>query len=210
MKALKYLVTYHRRPLKKEVVELSLILCDDRHIHDLNLKHLSVDRPTDVLSFPLDGIDDDDGFPVMMLGDVILSLETAEKQAKAMSHDLITECRILIVHALLHLLGYDHEQGDQQWTEMAEMERKTLKALDWKGQGLIADIQRLMVLDTKEETPSSTNSASKQQNNKDQRIKKGQNFVPDQAELSLKKSQDLKQSLSLSKTSASQVTKHFS
>eukprot|EP00210_Caulerpa_lentillifera_P001233 g1189.t1 len=193
MKALKYLVILHRKPLKKEIVELSLILCNDRHIHDLNLKYLSVDGPTDVLSFPLDGIEQDDGFPVMILGDIILSLETAEKQARAMGHDLISECRILIVHALLHLLGYDHDQGDQEWAKMAEMEKQTLKTLGWKGQGLIADIQRLMILDNNENKPPMTNTASNWQSTEDRRIHRGRNFAPDRGELSLKTSQQVAQ-----------------
>ena len=84
-------------------VQLSLTLCDDAFIHALNREYRSVDRPTDVLSFPLD----DD----VLLGDVVISLDTAAAQAAQRGHELRDELRVLLVHGLLHVLGYDHELG---------------------------------------------------------------------------------------------------
>ena len=148
MKAMQRLIFWHQSSQKlyvnKEIVELSLILSDDQHIHHLNKKYLNEDHPTDVLAFPMDGVEDD-AMPIMLLGDVVLSLDMAKRQAKEMGHDILTECRILLVHALLHLLGYDHERSEQSWAEMAEMERLTLAMLGWKGSGLISSAKRLML-----------------------------------------------------------------
>lgn len=132
-------------------LELSLVLCDDSHIQNLNKEWRGKDAPTDVLSFEMgEGYDDDadeeermafDDFvitssssssgggkdeeeneedeeneddeasPVTLLGDVVISLDTAARQAKERNHSLHNECRILLVHGVLHLLGYDHENG---------------------------------------------------------------------------------------------------
>jgi rRNA maturation RNase YbeY len=197
-------------------LELSLVLCDDSHIQELNKEWRGKDAPTDVLSFEMGrGYDDDadeeermtfddfdptsninsgeeeqeeetenndgedeeeeeEGPAVTLLGDVVISLDTAARQAKERNHSLHDECRILLVHGVLHLLGYDHEQGKRagyiNWLflkiffifgrilgsdfcfcclytggaeadEMAEAEAKIMKALGWKGDGLIASAE---------------------------------------------------------------------
>ena len=111
-------------------VQLSLTLCDDAFIHALNREYRSVDRPTDVLSFPLD----DD----VLLGDVVISLDTAAAQAAQRGHEL----RVLLVHGLLHVLGYDHELGALEHSEMAEAEQRLLRRLGWTGDGLIDAVDR--------------------------------------------------------------------
>ncbi|XP_042398016.1 endoribonuclease YBEY, chloroplastic-like isoform X3 [Zingiber officinale] len=75
--------------------------------------------------------------PILSLGDVVISLETATKQAKERSHTLIDEIRVLMVHGLLHLLGFDHELGLQAEAEMEKEEDFILRNLGWKGKGLI-------------------------------------------------------------------------
>ncbi|MFP6664427.1 MAG: rRNA maturation RNase YbeY [Deltaproteobacteria bacterium] len=87
--------------------ELSIVLTDDAEIHVLNRDYRDRDRPTDVLSFAQregEGAIDD-----ALLGDVILSVPTAERQARERGHTLAAELLELLAHGLLHLLGYDHE-----------------------------------------------------------------------------------------------------
>ncbi|CAM6095501.1 unnamed protein product [Calypogeia fissa] len=118
-----------------ETVELSLLLCNDAFIQDLNSKWLGKDSPTDVLSFPQD---QEPGLtPHLLLGDIIISLDTAARQAAERGHTLLDELRILLVHGLLHVLGYDHELGPEYSQEMEEKETQILNELGWKGQGLI-------------------------------------------------------------------------
>ncbi len=89
-----------------EDAELSVLLTNDARIHELNRQHRHKDRPTDVLAFPLD--EDDDSIGPRLLGDVVISLDTAERQARGRRRDLASEVRFLLAHGLLHLLGYDH------------------------------------------------------------------------------------------------------
>mmetsp|Transcript_12515 Transcript_12515/g.17395 ORF Transcript_12515/g.17395 Transcript_12515/m.17395 type:complete len:84 (+) Transcript_12515:259-510(+) len=72
-----------------------------------------------------------------VLGDLIISIDTAKKQAVDHSHELRDEIRILLVHGLLHLIGYDHETSKEDWEEMAAAERSLMRRLDWHGKGLI-------------------------------------------------------------------------
>ena len=72
-----------------------------------------------------------------LLGDLVISIDTARRQAEERHHSLRDELRILMVHGVLHLLGYDHEADDQEYEDMVAAERKLLLRLGWKGQGLI-------------------------------------------------------------------------
>ncbi|MCB9759367.1 MAG: rRNA maturation RNase YbeY [Alphaproteobacteria bacterium] len=110
--------------------ELSLVLTDDPTIQALNAQWRGMDKPTDVLSFP----QDDD----VVLGDLVISVATAARQAAERDHGLRDEVRVLLVHGLLHLLGYDHETGPEDLREMAEAEARLMGRLGWKGRGLIA------------------------------------------------------------------------
>lgn len=110
-----------------EDVELSIVLCDDGFITELNAAWRDRDRPTDVLSFAQregDGGREDD--PI--LGDVVISVQTAARQAAARQLTLSQEIRILLVHGLLHLLGYDH-RDDEERAEMEAEERALLAHL---------------------------------------------------------------------------------
>lgn len=103
--------------LRREAVEgdpeVSLVLCDDAFIQALNARYRGKDRPTDVLSFA----QDDPEF----LGDIVISLATAARQAKAAGWPLESEIALLGVHGLLHLLSYDDETESGAW----EMQRRT-------------------------------------------------------------------------------------
>lgn len=130
-------------------VEVSLVLCGDDHIAELNAEWRGVQGPTDVLSFALQEDEEADDqmdvtaeaseteYPNLVLGDVVISLQTAERQAQERGHSLVSEVRILLVHGVLHLLGYDHEAGAEGAREMAAEERRVLRALGWAQDGLI-------------------------------------------------------------------------
>ncbi|MEA5059203.1 MAG: rRNA maturation RNase YbeY [Clostridia bacterium] len=87
---------------------LSATVVDDAEIHALNRDFRSVDRPTDVLSFPMEEGEDIIGVPDGFLGDIVISLPRAEEQAVEYGHSLLRELSFLTVHGALHLLGYDH------------------------------------------------------------------------------------------------------
>jgi len=93
--------------------EISLVFVDDKEIKKLNRSYRDKDVPTDVLSFPLCPVLEDEpkiveGEAVILLGDIVISLETALRQAEEFGHSLEREVSYLVVHGLLHLLGYDH------------------------------------------------------------------------------------------------------
>ncbi|MCP4805666.1 MAG: rRNA maturation RNase YbeY [Proteobacteria bacterium] len=109
--------------------ELSLVVCSDAAIQRLNAAWRQKDQPTDVLSFPQDH--------EVILGDLVVSLDTCARQAAERGYSVRDEARVLLVHGLLHLLGYDHETGPDDLAEMAEAERKLMRRLGWIGEGLI-------------------------------------------------------------------------
>jgi probable rRNA maturation factor len=105
--------------------EVGLVVTDDETLHDLNRRYLGLDEPTDVLSFghepasqPFDRLTTQpfvtppDG--VRRLGEVILSYPTAERQARDAGHSVQDEAAHLVVHGLLHLLGYDHAGSEDE------------------------------------------------------------------------------------------------
>lgn len=100
----------------REQVEVGMTFVDDVAIQSLNREYRGKDVPTDVLSFPQD---DDDGFFVpegvpRILGDIVISLPRAAEQAGDYGHSMEREVVYLAVHGLLHLLGYDHEDSQDQ------------------------------------------------------------------------------------------------
>ncbi|KAF9662349.1 hypothetical protein SADUNF_Sadunf18G0043600 [Salix dunnii] len=116
-------------------IELSVMLCNDEFIRKLNKEWRDEDHATDVLSMSqhVPGLDS----PFLMLGDVVISVETAARQAEERGHTIIDEIRVLLVHGLLHLLGFDHEISEEAEAEMDKEERVLLESLGWKGKGLI-------------------------------------------------------------------------
>ncbi len=101
--------------------EVSLLLTDDRGIKELNRKFRNINKPTDVLSFPMED-------PVL-LGDIAISMETAERQAKVFNATLVEELGRLVIHGILHLLGYDHVKGGVQAKKMRSKEEELLSKL---------------------------------------------------------------------------------
>lgn len=87
--------------------EVSLLVCDDATIHALNRDHRHKDKPTDVLAFAMregEGAE----FAGDLLGDVVISVDTARRQARERGHGVGDEIRFLLAHGLLHLVGFDH------------------------------------------------------------------------------------------------------
>ena len=112
--------------------EVSVTFVDDNRIHELNKEYRNVDRPTDVLSFPLgeNGIYDvNKETGACMLGDIVISIETALRQAEIYGHSLEREVWFLTVHSMLHLLGYDHEVSQLEERIMREKEEEILDTL---------------------------------------------------------------------------------
>ncbi len=104
-----------------EAAELSVLLTDDARIKELNREHRHKDRPTDVLAFPLD--EDAEGAGPRLLGDVVISLDTAARQARGRRRELGDEVRFLLAHGLLHLVGYDHATPAEK-REMSALTRR--------------------------------------------------------------------------------------
>ena len=114
--------------------ELSVLLCDDRFIRELNLRFRGIDAPTDVLSFEQDGRTF--GHGQILLGDVVISLDTARRQARRRSVPESAELRELLLHGILHLLGRDHGDGDVTDEPMLQEQRRLLECLSsasWTG-----------------------------------------------------------------------------
>lgn len=111
--------------------EVSIVLGNDEYIHALNLAYRGKDCPTDVLSFALNEGDEPeviDGPEEVLLGDIIISLETATRQAAEYGHSLERELAYLTVHGILHLLGYDH-MTEEEKQEMRQEEEHILSLL---------------------------------------------------------------------------------
>lgn len=111
--------------------EVSVTFADNEYIHGLNKEYRGVDKHTDVLSFPMY----DGEFPYAecehgcTLGDIVISLERAEEQAREIGHDLVKEVAFLAIHSTLHLLGYDHEKSPEADEEQCRRQREILATL---------------------------------------------------------------------------------
>ncbi len=103
---------------QKKTSEVSILLTDDQEIQRLNLQYRNIDASTDVLAFSLvEGLDDcplPDGIGEFLLGDIIISTETAQRQANHLGHSFQHELTVLLIHGLLHLLGFDHNNIEDE------------------------------------------------------------------------------------------------
>ncbi len=120
--------------------EVNVVLTDDEAIHEVNLEFRQIDRPTDVLSFPMveyseagyfDDLEEQDDLfhpetGELMLGDIMISVDKVKEQAANYGHSLKRELGFLVAHSMLHLMGYDHMEEE----EREEMERKQREILD--------------------------------------------------------------------------------
>lgn len=108
--------------------ELSVLLTDDGGIHAINKQFRDVDRPTDVLSFPMGEQDPATGR--YLLGDMVLNVEQAKKQGERFGHGADHEISYLTVHSVLHLLGYDHVDEGPMKKEMRAREKDIMAELE--------------------------------------------------------------------------------
>ena len=118
--------------------EVDVLFTDDEGIHAINLEQREVDRPTDVLSFPMfelqpgehpTAADADPGTGLVPLGDMVLSLERAQAQGAEFGHGTRREVAYLAVHSVLHLLGYDHMDEGPMKKQMRAREEAILAGL---------------------------------------------------------------------------------
>ena len=103
--------------IKKENLEncvFNIIIVDNTYIHKLNKEYRGIDRPTDVISFALEDHIDEVNLDFRMLGDIYISLDKTIEQANEYGHSFLREICFLTVHGLLHLLGYDHMEKDEE------------------------------------------------------------------------------------------------
>ena len=140
-------VTYNLKMLVREAVEttldfedfqnaceVSVTFTDNEGIHELNKKYRGVDKPTDVLSFPLfdyDGVSEEPPVDEILnnLGDIVISLEKAREQAEEYGHSYKRETAFLCVHSMLHLLGYDHEKSEEEDRDMRARQTEIMRIM---------------------------------------------------------------------------------
>ncbi|HXZ24977.1 MAG TPA: rRNA maturation RNase YbeY, partial [Nitrospiria bacterium] len=115
---LRRLLSLTRRPS----AVVGLLFVNDPQMRRMNRRYRRIDRPTDVLAFPAVSTGRD-GTPVV-LGDVVISIDTARRQARQAGAALQDECRRLLIHGYLHLLGYDHERSRREAVRMRRLERR--------------------------------------------------------------------------------------
>ena len=114
--------------------EISVMLCSNDYIKELNRSFREKDTPTDVLSFPmyekdeLDAILGEEGESIT-LGDVVISLERAKEQAEELGNSFLREIAFLTVHSILHLLGYDHELSPEEDERQCARQREIMESM---------------------------------------------------------------------------------
>ena len=123
--------------------EVNVLLTDNPSIHEMNLLNRGIDRPTDVLSFPMNDFPEPADFDALescvdafhpetgelLLGDIVISYEKAVEQADAYQHSIEREIAFLTAHSMLHLMGYDHESEEERM-DMEERQEAILKILN--------------------------------------------------------------------------------
>ena len=110
--------------------EVSVTFTDNEGIRRINSEFRGIDKPTDVLSFPLTDYEESEFVldePELSLGDIVISLERAREQADEFGHSFEREVAFLTVHSMLHLLGYDHVGSEEEDVEMRRRQREILE-----------------------------------------------------------------------------------
>ena len=112
-------------------ITIDFVFCNDEFIHKINKEYRGFDKPTDVISFAL-FCDDKNSIKtdIINLGEIIVSIDTAKKQAEENKHSLEKEVYYLITHGVMHLLGFDH-QSEQEYNFMVEVQNKVMKDLNY-------------------------------------------------------------------------------
>ncbi|WP_459915365.1 rRNA maturation RNase YbeY [Desulfocicer niacini] len=121
--------------------ELSIVITDNDGIRKMNRTYRNIDRPTNVLAFPMLGPDEDQGMaflppeagpdiPLPLLGDIVISMEKATEEAQTAGITRDERLSQLLIHGILHLVGYDHERGDDDALEMEEKSLELIRLLE--------------------------------------------------------------------------------
>ena len=121
---LKPLLEYARKieNLEDTELEFSVIIVDNKRIHEINKEYRGIDRPTDVISFALEDSEDVEIENYRILGDIYISIDKVREQAKTYGHSFTRELCFLTVHGFLHLLGYDHMRPEEEKIMFARQE----------------------------------------------------------------------------------------
>lgn len=123
--------------------EVNVLITDNAGIHEMNLKYREIDRPTDVLSFPMVEYEQPGNFDLLeeqddcfhpetgelLLGDIVLSYDKIKEQAKEYGHSELRELCFLVAHSMLHLFGYDHMEEEER-IQMEQMQKEILSGLN--------------------------------------------------------------------------------
>ncbi|NPA27957.1 MAG: rRNA maturation RNase YbeY [Epsilonproteobacteria bacterium] len=112
--------------------DIELLIVDNETIKELNREYRQIDKPTDVLSFPLNSIEH------LPLGSIVISSDKAKSVAKMLNHSISDEISLLFIHGLLHLLGYDHEKDNG---EMRELETKIIEKFNLPSSLIVRNIK---------------------------------------------------------------------
>ena len=112
-------------------VTIDFVFCNDEFIHKINKEYRGFDKPTDVISFAL-FCDDKNHIEIenINLGEIIVSVDTAKKQAQENEHSLDNEIYYLITHGVLHLLGFDHKT-EEEYNFMVDIQNKVMRELNY-------------------------------------------------------------------------------
>ena len=128
-KEIKILVSTILKSMMAEKSIVGITFVDDKTIHKLNKKYRKKDKPTDVLSFALKDGEISTVISSDLIGDVVISIETAIRQAKDFKHSFEKELKILLVHGILHLFGYDHIK-EKEFGTMKKKEKEIFKLIE--------------------------------------------------------------------------------
>ena len=112
--------------------EVSVTFCDNEYIKALNKQYRNKDSATDVLSFPIYDFDSEEisEDEPLMLGDIVISIERAKEQAKEIGNTFLEEIAFLVVHSMLHLLGYDHERSPEDEEAQCKAQKEIVKTIE--------------------------------------------------------------------------------
>ena len=124
LEILKPLLEYARKQenLEDTELEFSVIIIDNKKIHEINKEYRGIDRPTDVISFALEDNEEITFDHYRPLGDIYISIDKVKEQAEAYGHSEKRELAFLTVHGFLHLLGYDHMEPEDEKIMFAKQE----------------------------------------------------------------------------------------
>lgn len=125
--------------LNENEAEVSIVFTGDEEVHALNAEWRGKDKPTNVLSFPM--VEEDDLATAPMIGDIILANGVCTTEAADKNIAVEAHAAHLVVHGMLHLLGYDHETSDADAEEMEEVERRALASIGIADPYLMSEVQ---------------------------------------------------------------------